>query len=315
MRTATRRGVLAGAAALAVAPAALAAKLPIAPLEASRDGVTLSTRDLGPRFLDFYRAAQGASPDARFAIWQDRYGFAATPPTPQGDAMARKLLDEAWPRYAAALPVIEAGAAAMRPAPLDVAVRIAELLQAPRPLKVGVIAYVGAFETNAFTNSTPDGPVVAVPIEMTPEVRSLILPHEMTHAMHILVGHLSSGYERSLARVVFEEGLAMRTTQRLVPGRPDYAYVGEQDWFAKGLARRTAIARAIAPLSDRKDGETLFKFTMGKGPNGLEREAYIAGWLVVGRMLEKGATLPELARIPEAEMPARVGAALKEIVG
>ena len=53
--------------------------------------------DLSPRFLDFYAAAQGATPDARFGIWKDRYDFAAVPPTPQGDAIARKLLDAAWP--------------------------------------------------------------------------------------------------------------------------------------------------------------------------------------------------------------------------
>ena len=45
------------------------------------------------------------------------------------------------------------------------------------------------------------------------------------------------------------------------------------------------------------------RFTMGKGPSGLEREAYYAGWLVVGYWLEHGTTFAEIARIPEAEMP------------
>ena len=138
-----------------VAMPAAAAKLVITPLVESRDGSTVSLKDLSPRFLDFYAAAHGLAPDARFTAWQDRYGFAAVPPTPQGDAVARRLLDAAWPKYEAALSTIRAGASAMQPRPLDVAVQVATLLEAPRPIRIGVVAYVGGFEVNAFTAADP----------------------------------------------------------------------------------------------------------------------------------------------------------------
>lgn len=306
-----RRELLLAGLGLAASPAR-ADKRAVPTVLESLGGVTISLRDLAPRFLDFYRAAQGVDPERRFALWKALYDFAAVPPTPEGDKVARRLLDAAWPRYASALPVIETGAAGMRPRPLAVADRVADALSAPRPLKIGVVAYVGAFETNAFTNGTADGPVVAVPIEMDVATRTLILPHEMTHAVHILTAGLSAGYTRTLGRVVFEEGLAMRTTQRLEPGRPDFAYVGEKAWFDRAMAERRRIFEAIVPNLDAKDGDTLFRFTMGQGATGIEREAYVAGWVALGRLLETGRTLADLARIPEAQMPDLIARTLRD---
>jgi hypothetical protein len=53
--------------------------------------------------------------------------------------------------------------------------------------------------------------------------------------------------------------------------------------------------------------EDVIRFTMGKGPSGIEREAYYAGWAVVGYWLEHRMTFAEIARIPGKEMPRRVG--------
>ncbi len=306
----SRRLLLVGGAALVATPAA-AGKLTVTPLVESRDEVTVSLKDLSPRFLDFYAAAQGLAPDVRFAVWQDRYGFAAVPPTPQGDAVARRLLDAAWPKYEAVISTIRAGASAMQPRPLDVAVQVATLLEAPRPIRIVVVAYVGGFEVNAFTAGSPDGPVVALPIEMEPSVRELTAPHEMTHAVHMIVGHLSPGYERSLGRVIFEEGLAMRTVQRLKPGLPDHAYVGDQSWFDAGIANRRAVLAGLLPDLNQTDGATLFKYTMGNGATGREREAYIAGWIVVGQLLQQGMTLPALAQVAERDMPPVVSRAIQ----
>lgn len=292
-----RRTMLAGIAGLAATPA-LAAKLTIMPATVTGDGVTLSIRDYSRRFLDFYEAAKSLTPDARYAVWQDRYGFAAVPPGPQGEAVARKLLDEAWPRYAAALPTIRAGAAGMMPAPLDTAIRIADVLRAPRPLKFDIIAYVGGFEENAFTVGTADGPLVCLPIEMAPDRRAMVMPHEMTHAVHMTLAKLPPSYERPLGRVVFEEGLAMRAVQALKPGLADFEYVGQRPWFDAALPQRKEILTAIASRLDASDGPTLFRFTMGQGATGREREAYLAGWLMTGELLRQGRTLPELARIP-----------------
>ena len=56
------------------------------------------------------------------------------------------------------------------------------------------------------------------------------------------------------------------------------------------------------------------RFTMGKGPSGIEREAYYAGWLVVGYWLDRGMTFADIARIPEQEMPDRVAEAIDALL-
>jgi hypothetical protein len=52
------------------------------------------------------------------------------------------------------------------------------------------------------------------------------------------------------------------------------------------------------------------RFTYGTGTTGLESEAYCAGWILVGDLLERGSTFAQLARIPEDHMAAFVKANL-----
>lgn len=79
-------------------------------------------------------------------------------------------------------------------------------------------------------------------------------------------------------------------------------------------ARRAEILRGTLPVLRQKDGDTVFRFTMGNGPAGVEREAYAAGWLVVDYMRARGMSLAEIARIPEADMPAAVGEVIGKMV-
>lgn len=298
---------------LALAPLLVSA----APPNACPDNVCLTVDDLSPKFLAFYREASaqpGLTPDARFALWKQRYGFAAVPPGPRGDPMARSLLDSAWPRYAAALPLIERGATGMTPPPDSAMRRVARLLRLDTPLKVRVIAYVGGFESNAFTAGSKDAAVVALPIEMSPADRALIMPHEMTHAVHMRLAGLSGGWERSIAQTMFMEGLAMRTTQALMPGRPDQAYVTHRpDWWREAQAKRASILADMLPVLDAKDSESVYRFTIGKGPSGIEREAYLAGWLVIGELQRQGMTLAQIARIPEPQMAGTVRGAIERL--
>lgn len=283
----------------------------------SRHGpVTLEARDLSPRFMDFYRAAAGLDADGRFRVWQDRYGFAAVPPTPQGELLARRLLDTAWPRYAAALPRIAASAATMSRSAGEVAARVATLLGADRPIRIQLLAYVGGFEGNAFTAFEADGSArVAIPLEIDDAMRRRILPHELTHAIHGQLAGLSPGFERTLARVIFEEGLAMHVSRAVAPGFPDGAYVShDAGWYAAATARRDALLRGLRPFLAAHDAGTVLRFTLGTGSQGLEREAYFAGWAVVGRLLAHGAHYAALARIPEAELPALVDRVLAELI-
>jgi hypothetical protein len=278
--------------------------------------VRVEIRDLSPRFLRFYEAAvaEKAGPDRRWVLWKELYDFAALPPVPQRDSMARALLDTAWRRYPAVLERIRGGAAAMQPDPTAALGAVAAQLGTDT-ITVRLTAYVGAMERNAFTFGTPAAPQVVLPIEPDAEWRSLILSHEFAHAVHMRLADLSGGWERSIGRSIVEEGVALRVTEALHPGRPTAAYIEQRNgWLAEAMPRRDAILRGLLPVLRASDSETVMRFTMGRGSTGVEREAYLAGWLVVGHLMERGRTLAEIARVPEAELPALVEATIRDMI-
>lgn len=278
--------------------------------------LTLEIVDLCPRFMDFYAVAENAPPASRWRLWNEKYGFAAVPPTPSGTQLAHKMLDAAWPRYAQILPVVQRGAAALKPDPRIALRQVANALDFDGPFEMQLVVYVGGFEGNTFTTVQGNKPVVAVPIEMDATERELALRHEMTHAVHIRTAGLSGSWERSIAETIFQEGLAMRVTQSLVPGRPnrDYVHEFETGWYAKSMTKARAIVEGIQPALERKDSETVEQFTMGQGTTGTTREAYVAGWVVMGELLREGQTLPQLARVPEPEMADIIRAAMSRLL-
>jgi hypothetical protein len=126
--------------------------------------IEISVSDLTPKFSTFYRAAmaQQASPDRRFVLWGQDYDFAAVPPTPEGDLIARRLLDAAWPKYSSVMARIEKGEAGLEPSPDLMLRRVVAQLKPDSPVHIAVLAYVGTLETNAFTTTGKDGvPTVA----------------------------------------------------------------------------------------------------------------------------------------------------------
>src|SRR5690349_11230827 len=125
----------------------------LTPAIAKAPEVSLTVVDLTPKFLRFYAAASkpGVTETERWRLWNELYGFAAVPPTPEGTKMARSMLDQAWPRFASALPGIRKGADAIRPAPPETLRQVAALLAATVPIRARLIAAVGDFEGNDFT--------------------------------------------------------------------------------------------------------------------------------------------------------------------
>ena len=279
--------------------------------------ISLEIKDLTPKFLEFYQAAQKeqASPDRRWELWKQMYDFAAVPPTDEGHKIARRMLDEAWPRYASVLELIGGGAATLTPDPQAMVQSIAELLKVENPAKVTLRVFVGSFDNNAFTVRGKSGVTTNLPIEMDAEPRARIMAHELTHAVHIAMGTFSGGWIRSIGATVVSEGLAMRVSQKLFPNDPPEK-VAEHTagWLKEADAKRTEILKSIQPALGSDKSEDVMRFTMGQGPNGLEREAYYVGWAVVGHWLENGMTLADVARIPETEMPQRVAETLTKLV-
>jgi hypothetical protein len=311
-----RRHLLAGLSLSAVAAPAAAEQAPSAKYEVAEGPLTLKVVDLSPRFLDFWAAAKDeADADKRFALWKDRYGFAAAPPGPRFDGVARSLLDGAWDRYPGAIGLIRAGARGMQPDPMSVLKGVARVLQPPRPLTVQVTAYVGGFEENAFTYRG-QYPTVAVPLEMDPVARRTVFAHEMTHAVHLETARLEGGWERTIGLSVIQEGLAMHVAREVFPGLPLRSYVGgTPGWWSKAEAGREAVLRGVLPALEAKDGETVFKYTMGEGTTGLNREVYIAGWFVVGELRRRGMSLAQIARVSEPETPALARGAILTLLG
>lgn len=300
-----RKFALAAASAISFAVPASAEKVPPISAVQADSGLRIDLVDLTPRFLAFYRAAEKVDdPDSRFALWKEHYGFGAFPPGPKGDELARELLDSAWPHYAGQIESITRGAAMFGDEPIRALRAVARLLEAEPPLNIRLVAYVGGFEDNAFAARDGDTPVVSFPVEMSADKRRLIMPHEFTHAVHQRLANLSGGWERSIAATLLQEGLAMHVARELAPGENVAAYVEhEPGWWAQAIAKRQSILCGILPSLEARDGDSVFRFTMGTGPAGLNREAYAAGWWVIEQLRREGMSLAEIARVPEDEMP------------
>ncbi len=279
--------------------------------------VEIRVTDLTHRFLAFYHAAleEDADADRRWELWQEHYGFAALPPVPERDSIAREMLEEAWPRYPEVMDRVRRGVAGMKPAPEPLLRAVADTLGADVPILVDLLVYVGALEGNAFFAPQQGRLTVAIPIEESPDHRTLSLAHEFTHAVHhVLAGH-SEGWERSIARTLFDEGLAVWATRAVLPGHAPEAYLeGRPGWLAEARASESPILGGILPYLRDTESEQVMRFTMGPGTTGLEREAYYTGWVVVGHLLERGHSLAELARIHQDAIPDLVERAIRSIL-
>jgi hypothetical protein len=259
--------------------------------------------DLTPRFLEFYRAARAeeAGPERRWALWRERYSFAAVPPTAQGMALAREQLEESWAGYESQMGRIRAGAAGVEPSPATVLARVADLLGLDRPLDVEVVIFVGMRAGGAFSLSLGEYWRVALPVEQDPPAREIAASHEFAHAVHARLAGMDGTWVRSVGQLVLGEGLAMHVARNLFPGRPVESYVGGgRAWLEQARASHREILDGLRANLDATSSEASQSFTLGPGPAGLGREGYYAGWVLVDHLLGSGWTLRELARVPRA---------------
>jgi len=287
-----------------------------APASTSIDAVAVA--DLTPRFLSFYDSASARpiSPDERWLMWKRLYNFAAVPPTPYGQQLARQLLDSAWSRYPAALPRIRQGVAGLGVTPDSVLRQVVHALGCGEQVRLRLTLFVGGFEGNAFAYGVRDGrSLIAIPVEAGDPLRALI--HETAHAVHRTgCTTFASGYGQSLAELVITEGVAMRTVERLLPGRPANYYIeGAPEWLEAAHARRSAILRGVRENVAADGPDVVQRFTFGEGTTGLRREAYYAGWEVVGALLRDGMSLQQIATTPPGQFTALIDRALGRPVG
>lgn len=278
---------------------------------------TLDVVDRVPKFENFYREATAGNPSEadRWAMWKKDYGIASVPPTPEGDALARKQLDDVFPRYAALLPQLDTLEKRGESTGQDLFARINRLYETDGvPIHSALVLFVGQFDGNEFTipamHRKP--PTVVMPVENAD--LELDLAHEISHSVHFQLARVANGFGAPIGETIFLEGMAMHATKAVVPGLPDARYTelqGEPGWFARCAANKDAIVAGILPYLGQSGPDVATKFTFGKGTTGMDRELYCAGWFAIGKMMENGASLAQLARIPESGMIDAVKRALK----
>lgn len=271
-----------------------------------------------PKFEKFHADAKGLDESARWTLWKKEYGIAAVPPTPQGEALARKQLDAAWPRYSALMPqlnTLEARAERIANALFAATNRLYGT--AGTRIRTKIVFFVGQFDGNEFTVPAMNGqpPTVVMPVE-NPMLK-VQLAHEISHSVNFQLADVRNSFGAPIGETIFLEGLAMHANKELVPGLPDAAYTelaSEPGWFERCKAKRAAIMGGIAPYLRESGPGVATRFTFGKGTTGMDRELYCAGWFVIGDMLAAGRTFPQLARIPESRMVSTVAGAMNRYV-
>jgi hypothetical protein len=227
--------------------------------------------------------------------------------------MAREQLDAAWTKYREAMPQIRLGAAALAPSPQERLQQVAELLGAPGPVHIRLIAFVGTFRHNAFSAGTQDGiSTIAIPLEDSTQDHALSMTHEFTHAVQMQEGGWN---HQSVASTVFTEGLAMRVTEHLNPGfTTDIYTTSSPEWLERCTASLPQVLRELREHAADLGAEAASKFTYGTGTAGLDREVYCGGWFVVGKMLSDGVSYSALGRMNQAEAEANVAATIDSLL-
>jgi Predicted Zn-dependent protease (DUF2268) len=263
---------------------------------------TVDVEDLSPKFLDFYRAATEthSDPEQRWALWKQKYDFAAVPPIAAGQKIARDRLDEAWSKYPNILGRIQHGAAGLTPPPQPLLEQVADLLAATRSVHLKLIAFVGTFHREAFAMGLKDGiSTIAIPIEDPDEFHALDMTHEFTHAVEM---QQSNWTGQSVASALFTEGLATRVTEHLLPGSPANIYTASTpEWMQQCTAALPAVLADLKAHLGDEGAEAVSRFTFEKGAAGLKREVYCGGWFVIGKLLKDGRTFAQLGNLSRAD--------------
>ncbi len=270
-----------------------------------KGGLSVQIIDITSKFLKFYDSARivDLDPESRWLLWKKMYDFAAVQPGPNGDKMARALLDNAWPKYPGIIGRIRKGASILNPSPQIILERVAKALNADTlqdSIKVKLVVYVGGLEDNAFAYSDKGIPVVAIPVEIDNKELELTMTHEFTHAVHLkTAGRMLGKQTSNIATLVLREGLAMRLTEQLIPGQTAEVYTNAHSntWLKTADSKRADILRGIQQHLADSTSEATSNFIYGNGSTGLKREAYYAGWVLVGQLEKQGVTLASLARL------------------
>lgn len=261
----------------------------------------IEIKNLVPKFLNFYNKAVGCDGETRFELWKKHYGFAAVPPGEEGALLAKRLLEAAWEKYENVIPFLEQWSPDSEKIQQNLSM-IKSVLEYNESVDVVLLFFVGAFDGNAFAAPYGENRIaVCLPIENGDNQITIV--HELTHLVHGKMTGSAMSWGKTVASLVFQEGLATQLSKYLVPGYKDEVYVEHQEgWLQECRKDVKQILQGIKPCLQERSTERVFQFTMGAGTTGKAREGYFAGWKLIGDMLEDGWSFSDIARIREEDM-------------
>src|SRR5699024_1561909 len=185
----------------------------------------IELKNLVPTFLEFYkRAEQVVDSEERWNLWKKHYNFAAVPPGAEGEKIARTLLDDSWDRYKKNINYIRNWTIPDHQEVEQYLKEIKSLLGCEKPVNIVLIYFVGGFENNPFI-APYDHERLALCLPIESESSDITLPHELTHIVHSKTADLKIKWERTIATLVLQEGLATQVSKYIVPGKEDKHYV------------------------------------------------------------------------------------------
>lgn len=267
----------------------------------------INVRNLAPKFLKFYELAsqEGLDVEVKWKLWLEHYQFAAVPPGDEGREIARKLLFDAWEKYGENLEHIKNWSPNTTRIQ-EILSMVKSVLGCKEDIHLTVVYFVGAFEGNPFVAPISENEyAVCLPVET--EITDIFLAHELTHIVHGVTANLAMRWERPIAEIIVQEGLATHVSKLLNPGLKDGDYINHRpDWLEECEKNRETILKGVVPFLEDSTSEAAFKFTMGNGASGFEREAYFAGWEFVKKLLENGVTFEQIAKTQEKDIPSFV---------
>jgi len=260
--------------------------------------------NLVPHFLTFFNHANhdDVNEPERWRLWKEYYNFAALPPG--YDEQARKILNQTWKKYQTNINKIRD----WQPDQMKVENIFSEiktLLGSDNEIPLVIVFFVSAFDNNAFVAPYDEyKSMLCLPIES--HLSDIVIAHELTHVVHGEKASLEMSWERPIAEMILQEGLALQVSKYLIPVQKEESYFGmgqEEGWLQLCHDNRTKILHGIIPYLSESNREAVDKFTLGTGTSGHQREAYYVGWEFVATQLKKGISFSQLASIKQKDIP------------
>lgn len=251
------------------------------------------------KFITFYNAAKlEQDADKRWQLWKKLYRFAPMVSGRTGQRLTRRKLESVWHKYEKSIAYLMTYHTADNE--MDrMAEEVCGILKINEDFHSVIVFYVGFYDKNSFIAPYDSNRMaVCFPVEI--ELTKTEIIHELAHAAHFQKAGVQPKYDRQLARIILEEGIAARLSQILLPGYTEETYVEETPGWLKACYRSEAdIFRGLRPYINRKDRETVNRFTIQAGTSGNLREADFAGWVLIGFALDNGMPLHYFASISE----------------